>query len=455
MKIRILGLGLITAFFGSISFAGECIPQKEMAEIAASFSQFKQLAKKDFCYDGSETSNLLASLMFMRKTAFQAAMPPSQDELFSGRFSQSWFKYFAGRINNMNVQSSCPKGVGAYVYGFGNTMYVCPMLLSDSFSALDRASVFMHEARHIDGYPHTTCSSGPRKDLDGACDERISDGGSYAVTVETYAQLAKYATDLHPALRSYSKLSAVTYADETFDVPARVNRAPQLLIMDKSQNLFAVDLTNGNQIIALGQAPALGHLVPRASHLILIPDDKSITAKYMFTNNEGEIAQAAGEAIIEYNKQVPSERAKLVDLHISGQWVAKVYTDKITFTCDPRSAVSSTLPFKNGSSALAIQYLNGYSRSSEIAHVMTSDGSLFEFGCPRRQATLKPSSIKLDQKYKRTYKIGNSVYALTVDGYLYEINGSKVTAIKTGVDGKIHEIAPKQSYQFFDQSTAN
>lgn len=454
MKMHLLGASLLITFWGSFSLGGECIPQKEMAEIAASFSQFRQLAKQEFCYDGSETSNLLASLMFMRKTAFQAPMPASQDELFSGRFSQSWFKYFTGRIDNMNVQKNCPKGVGAYVYGFGSTMYVCPMLLSDSFSALDRASVFMHEARHIDGFPHTTCSSGPRKDLDGACDERISDGGSYAVTVETYAQLAKYATDLHPALKAYSILSAVTYADEAFEVPTRVNRSSQLLVMDKSRNLFAVDLTQANRILKLGQAPELGHLVPRAQHLILLPDDKNSPARYMFTKNEGEIAQAAGEAIIEYNKQSPADKAKLIDLHISGQWSAKVYADKITLACDPRSSTSSTLQF-NGTTAVGILYLNGYSRSSESAHLMTSNGTVYEFGCLRRQATLKPSSIQIDQKYKRAYKIGRSVYAITHDGYLYEINGSQVTTIKTGVDGKIHEIAPRQSYQFLDQNISN
>ena len=74
----------------------------------------------------------------------------------------------------------------------------------------------MHEARHIDGYPHITCSKGPRKGLQGACDNRITDTGSYDVTVETYAQMAEYSPNLHPALRAYSKASAVIYADEAF-----------------------------------------------------------------------------------------------------------------------------------------------------------------------------------------------------------------------------------------------
>ena len=69
--------------------AKECIGQSEMQEIAKDFKQFKNLADQEFCYDGSQNSNLISSIMFMRKTAFQANMPKSEDELFSGRFSSS------------------------------------------------------------------------------------------------------------------------------------------------------------------------------------------------------------------------------------------------------------------------------------------------------------------------------------------------------------------------------
>lgn len=450
MKILTLAFCLFLSTMSATAFAGECIEQKEMAEIASDFTQFRNIAKSKYCYDGSQTSNLLATIMFMRKTAFAADMKRSSDELFSGRFSTSWYKYFVGRINDMNVQDSCPKGVGAFVYGFGNTMYVCPMLLTDSFSALDRASVFMHEARHIDGFPHTTCSKGPRRGLQGACDERISDGGSYAVTVETYAQLAKYATDLHPALKAYSMASAATYADETFEVPARVNRQDQLLLMAKSRDLFTLDLANANRVEALGQAPALGHLVLRAQHLILFPDDKTLTARYMFTKNEGEIAQSAGDAALEYNSQTPTERARLVDLHTAAQWSAKIYTDKVTFSCDPRSPATSNLSF-TGTTPVGILYMDGYSRTAETAYMMTSTGAVYEFGCPGKKAVLRSASIKVDQKYKRIHKIGNTTFALTHDGFLFQINGTQVNPVKTGIDGQIHEIAPKQSYQFLQE----
>ncbi|MDG0816256.1 hypothetical protein [Bdellovibrio svalbardensis] len=449
MKILLVALGLFLGSIGSSAFAGDCVSQKEMAEIASNFSQFKKLSGKEYCYDGSQTSNLIATIMYMRKTAFAQDMKPSSDELFSGRFAQSWYNYFIGRINDLNVQSSCPKGVGAYVYGFGNTMYVCPMMLTDSFSSLDRASVFMHEARHIDGYPHITCSRGARKNLQGACDSRISDGGSYAVTVETYAQLAKYATDLHPALRAYAMASAVTYADEAFETPTRVNRQENLLLMAESRDLYLMDIGNAFRMKSQGQTPALGHIVPRAQHMILFPDDKSQTARYLFTKNAGEISQAAGDAVVEYNSKSPEERSRLVDLHIAAQWNAKIYTDRVTLACDPRSPSTSDLSF-NGATPVGILYINGYTRTADINYVMTSTGTVYEFGCQNGRALLRPSSVKMDQKYKRIHKVGNTMMALTQDGYLYQINGSQASPVKTDIDGQIHEIAPRQSYQFLD-----
>ena len=71
-----------------------CISQEEMQVIAADFSQFEPYANDEYCLDGSEISNLLGSLLFMRKTSFQPPLEESADELFSGRFKDDWYGYF-------------------------------------------------------------------------------------------------------------------------------------------------------------------------------------------------------------------------------------------------------------------------------------------------------------------------------------------------------------------------
>lgn len=451
MKKLVLLMGLMLGLSVQAG-AAECVSKEEMKDIASHFTQLSEYAKTEFCYDGSETSHLIATIMFMRKTEFQADMQKSSDDLFSGKFSTSWYKYFIGRINEFEIPGNCPKGVAAYVYsGFGRTMYACPAMLTDNFSALDRASIFMHEARHIDGFPHMTCTQGARKGLQGACDRRISDGGSYAVTVETYAQLAKYATDIHPALKAYAMASAVTYADETFETPARVDRQSELLLLDNSKNFSSLNLAKGGAVQALGQAPALGHIVLRAQHLILFPEDKALPAKYVFTKNEGELAQSAGDAATEYNNSTPAQKADFVDLHIAAQWSAKVFSDKVKFSCSARTAAVSELSLNSGNKAAGILYVNGYDRVSRMHYLATTDGSVYEFGCTdSEKAFLRVSTMKIDQKFKRVYKLDNMVVGLTFDGYLFQINGTTTTPISTSLDGRIYEIAPRQSYTFMD-----
>ncbi len=444
---------LMAAAGGNVFAAGStCVPRAEMQTIAQHFNQFNTLAGADYCYDGSQTANLIQALEFMRTTKYASTMNNSTDELFSGTFAQDWWTYFIGRINDIQIQSSCPKGVGAFVYSFGNTMYVCPMLLTDSFAALDRTSVMMHEARHIDGFPHITCAHGPRTGLQGACDQQISDHGSYAVTVETYAQLAAYATDIHPALRAYAASSAVVYADEAFETPAHVDRQPNFLVLTNSKEFYRLPADGSSNLQRLGDAPALGHIVSRAQHLILYPDDKALPAKYIFSKNEGEIQQAAGDIAVEYNGQTPQQRAELVDVHIGAQWTVRVYHNHLLFVCDPTSPATQDV-ILSGQVAGSVLYPNGYDRAASSTFLITETGTLMEFGCKSRKAFVQAARMTLDQKYKRVQKLGQEVIGLTPDGRLFVINGAHSTPLKTSMDGRIYDLMPSQTFAFFASST--
>lgn len=442
---------LIFLLVGTIASAQECISQQEMQEISQDFKQFKNIANKEFCYDNSQTANLLASIMFMRKTAFSPDMKRSEDELFSGRFSSSWYKYFTERISDMNIPSNCPPGVGAYVYGFGSTMYVCPMLLTANFTALDRASVFMHEARHMDGFRHITCRTGPRAGISGACDNRISDEGSYAVTVETYAQIAKYAVDLHPALKAYSMSSAAIYANETFDTPARVDAKPILVLMNEAGQFFSLNLEGKTEIKKLGQSPSPGRIVMRGQHMILFPEDKTLPAKYVFTKNEGDIAQSAGDAILEYNGLTPAQKADHKDMIIGAQWNARVYSNKIRFVCNAQSPSTSDVALPAGTTAGRILHLDGYKRESKLSYLISEEGSVLEFGCANSKPYIKAAAITLDQKYKRAYKVANRVFAINQDGEFFEIASGKSSKIQLPAEvGGVFELAPQQTYDFIE-----
>lgn len=428
-----------------------CYPQSEMAAIARDFPQFRNISGAEYCHDGSQTANLIESLMFMRKTRFENNMPNSSDELFSGRFARDWYGYFEGRITDINIQTSCPKGVGAYVYMWGSTMYTCPMLLSANFTALDRASVMMHEARHIDGFPHVTCRQGPRQGLQGACDGKIADGGSYAVSVETYAQIARYAPDVHPALRAYARSSAVTYADEAFDSPVKVDREAKFIIMTRDLGFHSVDPTRGFASQKLGQTPELGRIIMRAKHMVLFPENKSSNARYVFSENEGDIAQQAGDFAVEYNSSPVAERARLVDIHLSGQWSAKVYNDRVKFACDPRSEATSEVAV-TGDVPQTLVYPTGYDRGATVVQLQMRSGKVFDLKCQGGRGQIAASAVTLDRVYKKLYRSGAETLGLGLDGGLYRVQNGRSTSITTPFDGQIFDLVPSQNFSFFENS---
>lgn len=442
-------LGLSTT-----AFSETCVSKEEMQEIARDFSQFEPYANDEYCLDGSEISNLLDSLLFMRKTSFQPPLETSQDELFSGRFKDDWYGYFTGRISEIVIDRNCPKGVGAYVYGFfGSKMYVCTMLLTSDFTSLDRASVFMHEARHIDGYPHTTCRSGARAGIRGACDHRISDGGSYAVSVETYAQIARYATELHPALRAYSRAAAVTYADEAFDTPAQVDRSEGLIVLSSDKTFYQVSKVESGRLKTerLAQSPSLGTIIPRAQQLILFPTDKTQLAGYVFPRGEGEISQQAGELPRKYNEMTKEKKAEVIDSHIAGQWTAQIQGNLIEFACDHRSDAVTHVRLPGGKEALGFVYPQGYDRAQRSLLVSFSDGSLYEAGCQSaRQAFLRDSGQRYSVPMKRVHRAGSLVLGVDMAGSLYEIVNGQPQLISADEISFAYEIAPYSRFDFFD-----
>lgn len=444
---------LITAagfgFSATATTAEGCIPAEEMTEIASKFNQFNDLAGREFCYNGTQGSALLEAIMFMRHTRFDEAMPKSSDELFSGTFADDWWGYFTQRINRFEIDNNCPKGVGAYVFIFGGpTMYVCTMMLNDVFAAMDRVSIFMHEARHLDGFPHTTCSQGPRAGLRGACDNHISQGGSYAVTVETYAQMAKYGPDLHPAMRAYARSASIIYADEAFEVPTQIDREDHLLLMTSSREFYRLSLDGSHALERLGDSPSLGRIVLRGRHMMLVPEDRSLDAQYVFARNEGEIVQTPHEFAVDYNAQPPEVRAELVDMHLAAQWTARIYKTHVRLTCDPRSSNFQDIPTALVPAALI--YPEGFSRSVKTAQLITESGAILDFGCDSSgMGFVSPSTLVLDQPYKRVYKSGAVVVGLTAAGQLFKINGPTSEPLATEVDGRVYEIAPMQSYGFF------
>lgn len=424
--------------------ASSCISAADMTQIAKDFKQFAKLSGKEYCNDGSEEAYLLAGIHYIRKVQFTQPMTNSPDDLFKGTFASDWYQYTTRLVKTFAIEKSCPQGVIAFVYGFfhQNTMHVCPMALTPAFTPLDLASVFMHEARHIEGYPHVTCSQGPRAGLNGACDKKISDAGSYAVTVETYAQLGAYGKDIHPAHRALAQASSLIYAAEAFQTPVTINKEEAFLALTADREMYQIDsnLKNANLI---GKTENYGHFAKSKMGLILIPDDKNLAMSRIFQT--GETSPLASE----YNDNVAT-RSSVVDYYFAWTWNARVEKTKVKFFCDKRQNPTQANEVQlGGGEALSVIYTEGYAPDKNYAYVNTTKG-VVKISCEGTTGKIvAANNVQVDADVKRIHKAASTMVGLTNDGDLVNLSANS-TRVDLGL-GRIVDVTSFTRATFFDK----
>lgn len=436
-------IGPITQPDTGVDTAG-CISAADMTQIAKDFKQFANLSGKEYCNDGSETAYLLAGIHYIRKVQFTQPMTNSPDELFKGTFAGDWYKYTTNLVKTFVIEKSCPQGVIAFVYGFfhQNTMHVCPLALTASFTPLDLASVFMHEARHIEGYPHVTCSQGPRAGLNGACDKKISDAGSYAVTVETYAQLGQYGKDIHPAFRALAQTSSLIYAAESFQTQVTINKEEAFLALNSDREMFQIDasLKTAKQI---GKTANYGQFAKSKMGLVFIPEDKNLAMSRIFEN--GEVSPLTSE----YNDNAAT-RASVVDYYFAWTWNARVEKTKVKFFCDKRQNPTKANEVQlGGGEALSIVYTEGYAPDKNYAYVNTTKG-VVKISCEGGAGKIaSANNVAVDADVKRIHKAASTMLGLTNDGELINLSNNS-TRVDLGL-GRIIDVTSFTRATFFDK----
>lgn len=437
-----IDIGPITQPDSGVDNAG-CISAADMTQIAKDFKQFESFSGKEYCNDGSEEAYLLAGIHYIRKVQFTQPMTNSSDDLFNGTFAGDWYKYTTNLVKTFAIEKSCPQGVIAFVYGFfhQNTMHVCPLALTPAFTPLDLASVFMHEARHIEGYPHVTCSQGPRAGLNGACDKKISDAGSYAVTVETYAQLGAYGKDIHPAYRALAQASSFIYAAEAFQTPVTINKEEAFLALTADREMYQID-ANLKTANLIGKTENYGHFAKSKMGLLFLPEDKNQAMVKIFPT--GDVSPVA----IEYNDNVAT-RSSVVDYYFAWSWNARVEKTKVKFFCDKRQNPAQANEVQLDSEAVSIVYTEGYSPEKNYAFVNTTNG-VVKISCDGATGKITAANnVAVDADVKRVHKAANTIVGLTNDGELLNLSAKSIR-VDLGL-GRLVDVTSFTRATFFDK----
>ncbi len=104
-------------------------------------------------------------------------------------------------------------------------------------STLGRVGVFVHEARHTEGYRHIVCNQGTYQGTSVlGCDRDYNYGGSHAVEMEYYARVAVQGTNFHPVYKKMARLMAIARSNIFFNTsPLQTREGLLALSMDRKQ----------------------------------------------------------------------------------------------------------------------------------------------------------------------------------------------------------------------------
>jgi len=175
--------------------------------------------------DSKDLSVRLVKTIEYMKTLNEFQNPQSSSIVFREGASN----YFSKRIKHIVVEPKdetvCPAGVIAYVYGIEeDVMHICSATIERFTSNHMMTYIFVHEARHTEGYNHVDCDHGPYKRAENgpsimaACDDSYEKQGSYGIGAGFLLEVAKYSKD--PLEKQDARSRAVV------DLIQRFNKMP-------------------------------------------------------------------------------------------------------------------------------------------------------------------------------------------------------------------------------------
>lgn len=122
-------------------------------------------------------------------------------------------------------------------------------------STVARVGSLLHEARHTEGFSHTSCAQGPYRDSGVAgCDENATAGGAHAVEMEYYARVAADGSNFHPVYQSMARMMLQARSNTVFNESPP--QAEDVLLARTSEGTIRIQ-GDSRTFIEGGEAPLM------------------------------------------------------------------------------------------------------------------------------------------------------------------------------------------------------
>lgn len=288
-----------------------CIAHSDLQKMAQDFNQLEQFVgnKAEYCQGdfNDQWFKIAQSLEVLINIQPNEPNLDADDALtFKAITDKDWWAYFTQRADTFAIESNCPANVVAYVQPFfgQGRIHLCQLFFDQTQS--DQASTMMHEVRHFDGHRHTTCGQGNEKGNAGACDERITNKGSYAISVQTLVGLAR-SKQTSIQERPLLEAQAVYMAFNKFNTVPKVKLNNSVILSSQTAELFSWALDGDLEPIA--ELPAPSVVYNSANNLTIFPTDSNLPA-YRKDNKLLASIEKPGLYAEHYNAETPDQRAQ-------------------------------------------------------------------------------------------------------------------------------------------------
>lgn len=165
----------------------------------------------ELCSSHVDSKRLFNDLRLIEEGQFS----PSKENIFIQNFvpASAYYSWLVQQTRGIERGNDIPWATAYNSWGY--------FTMQDGWaklSTLGRVGTLIHEARHTEGYSHTTCDHGPYKDSNVAgCDESVAAGGSHGVEMEYYARVHLQGSNFHPAYQAMARLMLLARSNFVFN----------------------------------------------------------------------------------------------------------------------------------------------------------------------------------------------------------------------------------------------
>lgn len=429
MQTLKLSLLLAVLSFGNLYANTSCISDNDLKEISEDFVQFEKFlsGKSQYCESdlGMEWYKIAQSLVTLKNSSPDEPTIDSDDAFtYQAIDEKDWWAYFTKRADTFIVQKSCREGVVAYVqpfFGMGRINLCAPFF---EMPISSQASVMMHEVRHFDGHRHVTCTQGNENGSDGACDEKITGKGSYAISVQTLVGLAR-SKDTLAAEKPLVEAEATYMAFNKFNSVPKVKINYSMLLSNKVGEVYSWVIGKSADLMATLDSPAVMNGSGR--HLTIYPTDTNLEA-YRMDNALTAKVENPGLYAKHYNAQSVQERAKFKSISYQGTG-GLLKGNSLTTLCNQSTVELGNKKLDSIGQMKRILTLSKDSKSIEQeSFLLSENGDLFPYECKSTRTTavtVGNSTMKVDSSLldvKQTLSLGKDYFAIKEDGTLVRMS---------------------------------